>query len=290
MKENTPRKAGPRFAGKIGIFDSGLGGLVIAKAIFSAKGGSAFGGTNLSAYDYIYLGDTKRLPYGNKTSIQVYKYTSAAVKFLLEQDCQLVIVACNTVSALALRKIQREFLPRHYPDRRVLGVVIPTLEEADKNHSGKVIGVIATSATVGSHIYKKELMKIDSKAKIFEVAAPALVPLIEQNSLQKAEKTLRLYLKPLLKHNIEALVLGCTHYPLLKKEISRQVGPKVKVISQTDFLPAKLGAYLKRHKEIERKLSKRRQRSFLVTKDNQSFDVVAKRLFGKKLKFKVVDL
>jgi glutamate racemase len=172
----------------------------------------------------------------------------------------------------------------------VLGVVIPTLEEADKNHSGKVIGVIATSATINSHIYKKELVKIDPKARIFEAAAPKLVPLIEQNSLQKAEKTVSLYLKPLLKHNLEALILGCTHYPLLKKEIAKQVGSKVKVISQTDFLPGKLKAYLKKHLEINRRLNKSGKRTFFVTKDNPKFDNVAKRLFGKKINFKVVSL
>ena len=115
----------------IGIFDSGLGGLVIAKAIFSAKGGPASGGKNLSDYDYIYLGDTKHLPYGNRTKSEVYNFTRAAVKYLFERDCQLVILACNTASALALRKIQQEFLPKYYPDRRVLGVVIPTLEQAE---------------------------------------------------------------------------------------------------------------------------------------------------------------
>lgn len=265
---------------KIGIFDSGLGGLVIAKAIFK----------KLPGYDYIYLGDTKRIPYGNKSSIQVYKYTSAAVKYLFDHDCQLVILACNTASALALRRIQKEFLPKFYPNRRVLGVVIPTLEEADENHKRKIIAVLGTAATIRSHIYKKELMKIDAKAKIFEQSAPKLVPMIEQNSLQKASNTLELYLKPLLKQNIEALVLGCTHYPILKKQIAKIVGKNVKVVSQTDFLPGKLADYLKRHKEIESKLSKHHRRIFLVTDYNRRFGEVAKRLFGKRLKFKVVKL
>ncbi len=284
--------------GKIGIFDSGLGGLVIAKAIFSAKGsprireseagGPASGGKNLSSYDYVYLGDTKWLPYGNKSAGQVYKYTSRAIKYLFDQDCQLVILACNTASALALRKIQQEYLPKFYPGKRVLGVVIPTLEEADKNHKRKIIGVIGTSATIRSHIYKKELIKIDAKAKIFEVAAPKLVPLIERNSLQLAEKTLGLYLQPLLKHNIEALILGCTHYPILEQQIKKLVGKNIKVVSQTDFLPGKLSNYLKRHPEISKKLSKHHQRTFLVTKYNREFGEVAKRLFGRKLKFEVV--
>jgi glutamate racemase len=265
-------------AGKIGIFDSGLGGLVIAKAIFN----------KLPGYDYVYLGDTFRVPYGNRSKNEVYKFTRAAVKYLFERGCQLVILACNTSSALALRKIQREFLPKFYPNRRVLGVVIPTLEEADKNHTGKIIGVLGTTATVSSHIYKKELVKIDARAKIFEMAAPKLVPLIEQNSLQIAEKTLKLYLDPLLKHNIEALVLGCTHYPILQRQIRKLAGKNVKIVSQTVFLPGKLKDYLKRHPEIDGKLSKQRRRLFLVTKYNRKFGEVAKRLFGKKLRFKVV--
>ncbi len=299
---------------KIGIFDSGLGGLVIAKAIFSAKGSprireseaggpashsspsdarpseSRTGGKNLSAYDYIYLGDTKRLPYGNRSADEVYKFTRNAVKYLFDRNCQLVILACNTASALALRKIQQEFLPKFYPERRVLGVVIPTLEEADKNHKQKIIGVIGTAATIRSHIYKKELMKIDPNAKIIELATPKLVPLIEQNALQKAENALKLYLKPLQKQGIGALILGCTHYPILARQIKKIVGKKIKVVSQTDFLPNKLGDYLKRHPEINSKLSKSRKRLFLVTNYNHKFGEVAKRLFGRSLEFKVVSL
>jgi glutamate racemase len=152
------------------------------------------------------------------------------------------------------------------------------------------IGVIGTSATIGSHIYKKELMKINAKAKILELATPKLVPLIEQNSLQKAENAVKLYLKPLQKQGIEALILGCTHYQILEKPIKKLVGPKVKVISQTDFLPAKLSDYLKRHSEIQNKLSRRGKKEFLVTSYNKNFGNVAKRLFGRRLKFKVVSL
>jgi glutamate racemase len=211
------------------------------------------------------------------------------VQFLFESGCQLVILACNTASALALRKIQKEFLPKYYPAGRVLGVVIPTLEEADKKHSGKVIGVIGTRATIGSHIYKKELVKIDSKAKIFEIAAPKLVPLIEQNSLQEAKKALKSYMKPLLEHNIEALILGCTHYPILKKEFIRMAGPGAKVVLQTDFLPGKLKNYLKRHPQIEGGISRRGKKEFYITSANKNFDLVAERLFGKKLKFQIVN-
>jgi glutamate racemase len=276
----TLRKAFLKTAkGKIGIFDSGLGGLVIAKEVFK----------KLPEFDYLYLGDTKNLPYGNKSKQRVYNLTKAAVEFLFSQNCELVILACNTASALALRKIQKEFLAKHYRNRRVLGVVIPTLEEADKKHGGKIIGVLGTKATVSSHIYKKELLKIDKKARIFEVAAPRLVTLIEQNSLQKAQKTLRLYMKTLLEKNIEALILGCTHYPLLSKEIKKLAGERVKVISQTDFIPLKLKDYLRRHPEVVKKLSRSKKREFFVSSGNKNFSAVAKKLFGKELDFKTAE-
>ena len=174
---------------RIGIFDSGLGGLVIARSIFK----------RLPRYDYIYLGDTKNLPYGQKSPGEIYRFTERAVDFLFKQNCQIIIIACNTSSAVALRKIQQGYLRRNYPARRVLGVVIPTLEVADDKHRRKKIGVIGTTATIKSHIYKKELVKIDRQAKIIELSTPQLVPLIEANSLQKAQKSLELYLKPLQK-------------------------------------------------------------------------------------------
>jgi len=265
---------------KIGIFDSGLGGLIIAKAIIK----------KLPKYDYIYLGDTKNLPYGEKSAGQIFNYTRKAVDFLLANDCGLVIVACNTSSALALRKIQQEYLPKKYPGRRVLGVVIPTLEAADDFHRHKKIGVIATTAAIKSHIYKKELVKIDKKARIYELATPKLVPFIEQNALPKAKNALKLYLATLQKQGIEALILGCTHYPILKKEVKGLMGKKVTVISQDEIIPAKLADYLKRHREIDKKLSRDGKKEFLVTKINPGFKAVAKRLFGKSIKLKSIRL
>ena len=260
---------------KIGIFDSGLGGLIIAKAIIK----------KLPAYDYLYLGDTQNLPYGSKNPRQIFEFTKLAVDFLFAQDCQLIIVACNTSSALALRKIQQKYLASNYPNRRVLGVVIPTLEVADNKYRREKIGVIGTTATIKSHIYKKELVKIDRKAKIIELATPNLVPLIEANSLQKTQKSLELYLKPLKKQGIEALILGCTHYPILKKGVKGVMGKKVAIISQDEIIPGKLADYLKRHSEITQKLSKKGKREFWVTSKSGNFDKVAARLFGKKINF-----
>ena len=261
---------------RIGIFDSGLGGLIIAKSIFK----------KLPAYDYVYLGDTGHVPYGNRPQAEILNFTQQALRYLFDNDCKLVIIACNTSSAKALRKIQREFLPKYYPDRKVLGVIVPTLESIPK--TAKKIGVIATASTCKSHAYKREFAKINSKAQVFEQAAPKLVPLIEGDRLQNAGIPLEQYLKPLRKKNIDALVLGCTHYPILKKEIKRIMGGKVKVISQDEIVPAKLADYLRRHKEISSQLSKNHKRLFAVTKINKGFEQVAKRLFGIKIDLKQV--
>lgn len=263
---------------KIGIFDSGLGGLIISKAITK----------KLPSYDYIYLGDTARVPYGHRSQETIYRFTKQAIASLFKQDCQLVIVACNTASANALRRIQKEFLPKSYPDRRVLGVIIPTLEAVGQAH--KKIGVIGTSATVKSGIYKKELRKLWPNAQVFQQAAPGLVPLVENNQISEAKNQLRVYLAPLLKKHIDTLVLGCTHYPLLQKPIKELAGQGVKIISQTETVPERLKTYLRRHPEIASLLSTRRQRTFEVTKLNKNFQAVSRRLWGKKIKFKKIKL
>ncbi len=262
---------------KIGIFDSGLGGLVIAKAIFK----------ELPKYDYIYLGDTARVPYGNRSQQTIFEFTRQAVDFLFKQNCALIIIACNTSSAMALRRIQREYLPKKYPNRRVLGVIVPTIEEI--RNTPRKIGVLATTSTIKSHSYKKELMKLNRQIKIFEQEAPLLVPLIENNTLKKSGDILKSYLKPMLAEKVDDILLGCTHYPILKNAIKKIAGKKIKIISQEEIIPGKLKTYLKRHPEIESKLSKKRERLFEVTDKNTNFDEVAKTLFGKKIKFKLVN-
>lgn len=270
----------PKLSGKIGIFDSGLGGLVIAKAIFKA----------LPNYSYVYLGDTAFVPYGEKTPKQIYQRTEKAVDFLFKQGCELIIVACNTSSAVALRKIQQKYLPAHYPNRRVLGVVIPTLEVAgERRHSGS-LGVLSTTATAKAHIYKKELKKISPKLKIYEATAPALVPMIEGNKISEIDDKLQGYLKLLTKHKIYAIILACTHYPLLKQKISQTLGKNVKIISQDEIIPGKLALYLQKHKEIKNLIGQEKKRVFYLTKITPEFKIVAGRLFGKKLLFKKTNI
>lgn len=252
---------------KIGVFDSGLGGLVITKACME----------KLPQYDYLYLGDTKHLPYGEKTSGRILKYTLDAMKYLIANDCKLIIIACNTATSITLRYIQQKFIPSYAPDVKVLGVVIPTVEMAIEK-GVKSVGVIATKATVASHIYQTELQKINSKIDVQEIATPLLVPLIENNDFDEIEKILQNYLNEF--KDIDRLILGCTHYPLLKSYCRNLLSSQVKVISQDELMGAKLADYLQRHPEISSQLSCQSQRQFCVTKISPKAYKVALRLIA----------
>ncbi len=250
---------------KIGIFDSGLGGLVITKTFINI----------LPEYDYLYLGDTAHLPYGEKTSGRILKYTLDSVKYLAEQNCRLIIIACNTATSVALRYIQQKFAPLCMPGVKVLGVVIPTAETA-VSAGAKRIGVIATSATVASHIYAAELQKLDSSVVVKEVAAPQLVPLIEAGNFQNMNNVLKDYLSAF--PEMDSLILGCTHYPLIKENCRRLLSDSVKVISQDELMGKKLADYLRRHPEIESDLTHNCSRRFCVTKINPEASRIAARL------------
>jgi len=262
---------------KIGVFDSGLGGLVILKSL--VKG--------LPEYDYVYLGDTKRVPYGNRSASVVYEFLEQAVAYLFKQDCELIIVACNTASAEALQKIQQKYLPSHYPKRRVLGVIIPTAEEVVKDGGIKRVGVLATRGTVNSGAYVREIEKLNPRINVYQQAAPLLVPLIENDGIKWSQPILREYLKPLLREKVDVIVLGCTHYPILKREIRKISG--MKVISQDELIPQKLKLYLKRHPEMDKRLSKKREVKLLATDITKSLQSQSQKWFGKKtLLIKVV--
>ena len=250
---------------KIGVFDSGLGGLVVTKAFINA----------LPEYDYVYYGDTEHLPYGEKTSGQILSYTIEAIKFLISQNCGLIIIACNTATSIALRYLQQRFIPSFAPDVKVLGVVIPTVEEAVLDNAQKV-GVVATNATVRSHIYEQELHKIKPDLEVREIAAPELVPFIEADNFVEAKKSAIEYAKKF--EDVDSLILGCTHYPLLK-EYFREALPKVRIISQDELMGAKLANYLERHIEIDICLSRNRDYKFLVSNWNEHYQKVAAMLF-----------
>jgi glutamate racemase len=250
---------------KIGIFDSGLGGLIIARAIRK----------RLPKYDYIFLGDTKRLPYGNKSQSRIYKNTVESIEYLFKKDCVLVIVACNTASSQALRKIQQTWLPKSaYKDRKVLGVIRPTAESVRKF---KKIGLIGTMRTVDSSAYVQELKKINSRIKLFSKATPKLVPMIESGKYEK--EILQSYLIPF--KNMDALILGCTHYGMLKRQMQNILGKKIKIIAQEDLLPKKLESYLSKHGEIRKKLSQNKKFEILLTKSSERYKKLAYKWFGK---------
>ncbi|OGZ43183.1 MAG: glutamate racemase [Candidatus Ryanbacteria bacterium RIFCSPHIGHO2_02_FULL_45_17b] len=263
---------------RIGVFDSGLGGLFTLRAL----------ARDLPMYDYVYVGDTKRVPYGNRSPKTVYEFTRQAVEYLfLQKKCKLVIVACNTASALALRRLQREFLPNHFPDRRLLGVLVP-LAEAIQERGSRRVGVLATQSTTESHAIQREIVKRIARVAVFERAAPLLVPIIESGELQLARDALAFYLKPLIQKNTDCLALGCTHYPIFKRTIKSMVGPDVAVVSQDEFLGAKLADYLKRHPDVEQSLSRGRRRIICLTDKTPEFEKRAKEWFGKSMPLKFI--
>ncbi|MBI3888366.1 glutamate racemase [Candidatus Nomurabacteria bacterium] len=259
---------------RIGIFDSGLGGLIVARAVQKA----------MPEYDYIYLGDTKRLPYGNKTQNEIYKNTIQALRYLFEKDCVLVVIACNTASSQALRRVQQEWLPKSkYFDRKVLGVIRPTVEMVEKARN---IGLIGTLRTVDSTAYLQELQKINKNIKLLAKATPKLVSMVESGKYE--DEILKNYLVPF--KNVEILILGCTHFGMLKKEIQNILGKKIKIIAQEDILPGKLKSYLAKHKEITKKLGKSKKFEILVTKSSRRYEKLSREWFGAKTKPKLINL
>ena len=266
----------------IGIFDSGFGGLAILREIVK----------KLPVYDYIYLGDTARTPYGSRSEEVTYKFTEQAVDFLFKKDCELIILACNTASSEALRKIQQEYLPKKYLGRRVLGVIIPAAEEASEKTVNNRIAVIATNGTIKSHTFERELKKINSKIQVFQIAAPLLVPLVEagEHNSEAADLILKNYLTPLIKKNIDTLILGCTHYGILEKQIKNIIGGKIRIISEGKVVAEKLKDYFERHPEIETKIAKNSKAIFYTTDLTDGFSILGSKFFGKKIKAEKINL
>lgn len=236
-------------------------------------------------YDYVYLGDTKNLPYGNRSRDAIYNLTKNAVDYLFRNDCGLVVLACNTASALALRKLQREYLPVKYPDRRVLGVLIPMAEAATEKHPS-IVGVLGTRGTVGSGVFIEEIHKLDPDIEVVQNAAPLLVPLIENDGLEWADPILHEYVSPL--KDVDSLILGCTHYSIIRGLIEKFLDEDTRVICQTDVVPPKLEEYLSRHREVDEKLEKNGGREFLVTDITENFRDLASEWFEDGIELKLV--
>lgn len=270
--------------GPIGVFDSGYGGLTILKELV----------TQLPQYDYIYLGDNARSPYGNRSFETVAHYTQQCVQFLFEKGCNLVILACNTASAKALRSIQQNYLPIVAPNKRVLGVLRPTTEIVGNYSNTGHIGILGTTGTIVSESYPIEITKFFPGVKVFQQACPMWVPLVENNEYESdgADYFIKKYLDELLKQSskIDTIVLGCTHYPLLLKKIEKYLPASIKVLSQSEIIGKSLKEYLTRHLEIERVCLKNASRIFFTSDDPVSFDNMAGIFFGTQVKSRHIEI
>jgi glutamate racemase len=268
-------------SGNIGIFDSGFGGLTILDGIRQ----------RMPEYDYIYLGDNARAPYGTRSFDVVYEFTLQAVKKLFEMDCPLVILGCNTASAKALRSIQQKYLPKYAPDRRVLGVIRPTAEVVGTISHTKHIGVLATEGTIKSESYKLEIEKLHPDCTIVGQACPMWVPLVENNEFDKpgADYFVKDSLTKLMSQDplIDTIILGCTHYPLLLPKIKQQLAQlstvncqlstvncqlsTPQIIPQGQYIASSLEDYLRRHPEMDERLTRGGTCKYLTTESATKF-------------------
>jgi glutamate racemase len=244
----------------------------------------------LPQYDYVYLGDNARSPYGIRSFETVYQYTLECVKHLFEMKCRLVILACNTASAKALRTIQQNDLPSMKPSRRVLGVIRPTTEIIGKYTKTKSIGVLATAGTVASESYVIETHKFFPDVKVYQEACPMWVPLVESNEHDSpgADYFIKKYINKLIaqSHKIDTIILGCTHYPLLMSKIMLYLPTGIQLLSQGEIVAASLEDYLHRHPEIEALCSKTGTDTFFTTESTADFDQKAAIFFGKTVRSK----
>lgn len=251
--------------GPIGIFDSGYGGLTIFDRIRK----------RMPEYDYLYLGDNARAPYGTRSFDVVYQFTRQAVKRLFEEGCRLVILACNTASAKALRTIQQNDLPGWDPHRRILGVIRPTVEVLGNLSRTRHIGILGTAGTISSRSYTLEIGKLFPEMKVTGEACPMWVPLVENNEYNSpgADYFIRKHLEHILSTDpqIDTLVLGCTHYPLLLDKIRRFIPENIHILSQGEYVASSLENYLFRHPEMETRLTKGGHSRFMTTESKEKF-------------------
>ena len=268
----------------IGVFDSGYGGLTILKELKHT----------LPQYDYIYLGDNARAPYGPRSYDTVYQYTLEAVNWFFNQGCSLVILACNTASAKALRTIQQKDLPKMAPDKRVLGVIRPTTEILGNFSNTHQVGILGTLGTIQSDSYPIELAKFFPDLKVFQQACPLWVPLIENGEQDKpgADYFVKSYLDQLFSQSadIDTLLLACTHYPLLADKIRAYMPKGVNIVTQGAIVAKSLAKYLESHPDLAQKCSQSGQLSFYTTDNPQAFELQASTFFGQKIAANHTDL
>jgi glutamate racemase len=264
--------------GAIGVFDSGYGGLSILKEIVA----------RMPQYDYIYLGDNARAPYGGRSFDIVYRFTLSAVRWFFDQGCHLVILACNTASAKALRTIQQNDLAQIDPARRVLGVIRPSVEVIGDLTKSRHVGVMGTVGTVRSESYPLEIHKLFSDIEVVQQSCPMWVPLVENGEAEGdgADYFVQKYIEELLSKDpvIDSIILGCTHYPLLLNKIRKYTPSHISLISQGQIIAASLEDYLVRHSEMENKCKKNSQLAFYTSDSPEVFDQQAGLLFGSSIK------
>ncbi|MBU0531098.1 MAG: glutamate racemase [Candidatus Uhrbacteria bacterium] len=285
----------------IGVFDSGYGGLTVLRELVD----------QLPEYSYIYLGDNAREPYGPHTEAEIFRYTLEGVEFLFAQGCELILLACNTVSAGALRRLQQEVLPAKYPDKRVLGILVPSIEKLTGipwkspvkvrplGTETRTVGVLGTEATVRSAAYTKEIKKRDPNMVVFEQACPALTTLIVAAAPEEElRKAVRQYLDELYNKMREqgeepppsALLLGCTHFAIIKDLIESELPDSVELVEQSSIVAETLRYYLERHSDLESRLNKSGQRIYYTTGDPTQISMLGSKYFGGPIKFESVNI
>ena len=279
MKQHLSHTPGP-----IGVFDSGYGGLTILDKIREV----------LPEYDYIYLGDNARAPYGTRSFEVVYEFTRQAVNKLFDMGCHLVILACNTASAKALRSIQMNDLPGIDPARRVLGVIRPTVECVGEISKNQHIGVLATAGTIKSESYPLEIHKLFPEIQVSGTACPMWVSLVENNESQDegADYFIRKYIDQLLSKDpqIDTVILGCTHFPILLPKIRQYIPDHISVIAQGEYVAESLKYYLKRHPEMDAKCTKNGNCQFYTTEAEEKFSESASTFLKQQISVKHITL
>ena len=274
----------PSAPGPIGIFDSGYGGLTILHGIRQL----------LPQYDYLYLGDNARAPYGSRSFEVVYQFTRQAVLKLFERGCHLIILGCNTASAKALRSIQQRVLPEVAPERRVLGIIRPTAEVIGQLTTSRHVGILATEGTIGSQSYNMEIQKLHPDITVTGVACPLGAAIVEANEADSpgADDFVGKYIDRLLRRDkaIDAIVLGCTHYPLLMNSILRHVPPGIRIIPQGQYVAESLSDYLHRHHSMEQRITQNGTCHYLTTESLEKFKESAQIFLHEQVNVQHVDL
>lgn len=270
--------------GPIGVFDSGYGGLTILRSLRQV----------LPDVDFLYVGDNARAPYGSRSFDLVYRFTIEAVQALFDRGCPLVILACNTASSKALRSIQQLDLPSMNPDLRVLGVIRPTVEAVGAITRSGAVGILGTPGTIASQSYNLEIAKLHPDIKVYTQACPMWCPLVENNEADGpgADYFIKKDIDALLAQNpnIDTVVLGCTHYPILLPKIKKYVPANIEIVVQGDIVAQSLTDYLRRHPEMDSRISRTGSCQYFTTEQPDKFDPLATTFVGTPIKAQHIEI